>query len=116
MERFEQALQARADTEGRDPQWTDAVQGAFLEKMATLEGAPVFESAHCGSSLCTVVVSHEDDGAHANLVAAMHGNTQSLAGQFLVRRHPNPAGGYRTTFYFSKPGEGVPDLRAALSG
>lgn len=116
VEAFEKDLQVRASTEVSDGRWTMAVEGAFRQTLANMEGAARFESARCGSSLCTVVVSHQDDRGHVDLVNALQGRTTGFAGQFLVRRHSNPAGGYRTSFYFSKPGEQLPDLSSALAG
>jgi hypothetical protein len=116
MEIVEQELQATVDAEAADREWAATAEDAFRRSLSGLEGGLVLESARCGSSLCSVVVSHQDDGAHVGLVNALQGNTQEFAGQVLVRRHPNPAGGYTTSFYFTKPGEHIPELRAALAG
>lgn len=113
---LEEELQARAAAEAPDRGWAATVEDAFRRALDGLEGAPVFESARCGSSLCAVVVTQADDQAHMHLVNALHGKTQELGGQFLARRHPNPAGGYRTTFYLSRPGERIPDLNQVLKG
>jgi hypothetical protein len=116
VETLEKDLQVRVAAEVADSRWTAAAEGAFKQRLAGLEGAPAFEAARCGSSLCTVVVSHADDRGHVELVNALQGKTGEFAGQFLVRRHPNPAGGFKTTFYFAKPGERIPDLNLALAG
>jgi hypothetical protein len=113
---LEEELQARMTAEAPDRGWAGTVEGAFRRALDGLEGGPVFESARCGSSLCAVVVTQADDQAHMNLVNALQGKTQEFGGQFLARRHPNPAGGYRTTFYLSRPGERIPDLKTVLKG
>jgi hypothetical protein len=113
---LEEELQARTTAEAPDRVWAGTVEDAFRRALDGLEGGPVFESARCGSSLCAVVVTQADDQAHMNLVNALQGKTQEFGGQFLARRHPDPAGGYRTTFYLSRPGERIPDLKTVLKG
>lgn len=116
MTLLEEELAARTTAEPPDRGWASTVEAAFRAALSGLQGGPSFESARCGSSLCAVVVSQADDEAHVALVNALQGKTQEFGGQFLARRHPNPSGGYRTTFYLSRPGERIQDLNLVLRG
>jgi hypothetical protein len=115
---LESELRARTAAEAPDRGWTAAVERSVQSKIAGLApgNRPVFESARCSVSLCTVVVSHEQPRAHADLLTALQKEeTPGFGGRILMRRHPNPVGGYRTTLYLSKVGEPIVGLSAALS-
>ena len=113
MVEYERDVGARAATEPADAAWTGEVTASVQERNGATDTPVQIESVRCGATLCTVVMTHEDSGAHASLYQSLM-NPADLApgfgGPAMMRRHPRPEGGYRSTMFFAKPGGHMPDL------
>lgn len=112
MVEYERALGDRAAAEAADPVWSSQIAAGVEERNGELAAPVAVESVRCGATLCTIVITHETSTTHASLLQALINPADvapGFGGPAVVRRHPRPEGGYRTTMFIARPGARLPD-------
>lgn len=114
---YEDQLSRIVTAEFVDKSWQTEVEASLAQVSTELGPEIELESTRCGGSLCAIKFSHEQSSSHTDLFQKLQdGPALGFGGPALLRRHPQPEGGYRTTIFLAQPGGSLPEVNGAMSG